>query len=349
MAGRNGAKRDILSGERRILAEGVIREGPVLGENPEPYIGAKTNANPLKVFAEGKIAEKGRKRRQNPADSQKPAKKNREWRDVNDRSAAGRRDPLKEEEGVPKKEAAPKEAVAVPKKDGLRKEGNAVPKKATSPKEGAGAEKKEGGAKCGPSCPLSSPYVLAIIAVAVLAFAFLAYLETASGNNGPQNWTYPYLDKDVMVCADNYICFYENGAWRKPQYNAGTNLTIASMVPVQNESEIKAFFGRENINLVFGVMDEPGEENAELIISATPFSYYLGRYFVAFRGENKTITPGLASDYESDEPAIFILGPGMGAEETSLKYDGKNIVVQAESFEELRLLLGRLLLIAVST
>ncbi|MBN2094815.1 MAG: hypothetical protein JW727_02105 [Candidatus Aenigmarchaeota archaeon] len=186
---------------------------------------------------------------------------------------------------------------------------------------------------------------LALGAVAVVVI--LAIYSTINGGIGGKGYVFPQLSENVRVCEDNYLCFMDNGTWYRPQYNAGTNLSYAVNFPTSNGTEIARFFENDRINLVFGASEETGPENSELILSVTPFSYYLSHYYAAYEGKNKGFDPYFLKDYTLDEPAIIILGPGMGANETSLSYDGKNVVVQGETFEDLRLVLGKLLIIAI--
>jgi len=184
-----------------------------------------------------------------------------------------------------------------------------------------------------------------LVVFLVVAYVFFQNIEPYTPKED-KNYTFPMLGKGVKVCEDYYLCFLENETWKRPPYNAGANLTIANRISVQNETEISSFFKHDKINLVFGSSEESGQGNSGMIISATPFTYYLSYYF-SYRGENKTISGYLLANYTSEEPAVIILGPETGATENSMKYDGKNIVVQSESFDYLSLLLGKLLLLAV--
>lgn len=227
-----------------------------------------------------------------------------------------------EKKEVPRKKEKPEEAKEVPEEPGVKEEKKA---EATS---------------------YTKYLVFGAALVVLLAAAYLFFQNIGPYTPGGNNHTFPMLEDGVRVCDEYYLCFLENGTWKKPPYNAGANLTIANAISVQNESEISGFFKREKINLVFGSSEEAGQDNAGMILSATPFTYYLS-YYYSYKQENKTITGFLLSNYTSEEPAVIVLGPELGATETSLKYDGKNVVVQAQSFDHLSLLLGKLLILAV--
>jgi len=194
---------------------------------------------------------------------------------------------------------------------------------------------------------ISSYAVYAVIGIVLVLAVYFGYqFMQGQTNPNPQSYTFPMLNNDSMVCGDNAVCVLRNGTWYRPDYNAGTNLTAANRFSAENATEIGKFFKSSKINLVLGSLNTSDPKNAELITTAAPFSYYIG-YYYTYKGENKTITAYLLSEYNSSEPAVFILGPDLGATETSLKFDGKNVIAQAESFDELKVVLGKLLLLAI--
>jgi hypothetical protein len=165
----------------------------------------------------------------------------------------------------------------------------------------------------------------------------------------PIDSKFPMLTGSIMVCDNNNaICFLENGSWYGPGYTIGTDLSAANNFHISNETVkgINSFFNRPKINMAFGSAEGLDPNNAQLITSASPFSYYLGVYY-AYIGQNKTISPYILKEYNSSEPALIILGPGTGANETSLVFDGKNVVVQGETYEDLQLVLGKLLIVVI--
>jgi len=149
---------------------------------------------------------------------------------------------------------------------------------------------------------------------------------------------YLTLNNETMICDYYYICFFFNNSWHKPKYNAGTNLIAASKLKIENETAIKNFFKREKINLVL--------ETTPGIVETMPFAYYLS-YYYNIKNESKKIVSNVTSQWNYEEPAIIILGPSSEGSDT-IKYDGKNLIVDSKTRESLGLLLGKLLLIVVS-
>jgi hypothetical protein len=182
----------------------------------------------------------------------------------------------------------------------------------------------------------------------VLAFiAATVFLKGNAGNNQDSN--FPMLTNDTMVCSNNNaICFLKNGSWYPPGYAIGTDLSVSNRFYLSNETltGINDLFAKDKINLAFGSANGSDPNNAQLITTASPFAYYLGVYYV-YKDQNKTISTHLLSEYDSGEPALIILGPGTGAKETSIVFDGKNVVVQSESYEDLKLIIGRLLIAVI--
>jgi len=189
----------------------------------------------------------------------------------------------------------------------------------------------------------------AVIGV-LIVLAFIAATVFLKGNAGNfQDSKFPMLTDDVMVCNNNNaICFLQNGSWYSIGYTMGTDLNAANnyYISADTVAGVNSLFSKDKINLVFGSVEGTDPNNAQLITTASPFSYYLGVYYV-YEGQNKTISPYLLKEYNSSEPALIILGPGTGANETSLVFDGKNVVVQGETYEDLKLVLGKLLIVAI--
>lgn len=181
---------------------------------------------------------------------------------------------------------------------------------------------------------------------AVLFGVLLLFPQTT--NNPPEKPGYLNLNNETMICNYYYLCFLKNGTWHKPEYNAGVNLILSNSLEVENETQIKQFFEQEKINIVVNTTEEGSPENSELILKVSPFSHYIGYYYHTIKKQDKTIKADLLSQYNSTESAIIILGPNLGANENSIKFDGKNIIVQGQSSESLGLFLGKLLLIMVS-
>jgi hypothetical protein len=189
----------------------------------------------------------------------------------------------------------------------------------------------------------------AIIGVFIVV-AIIAATVFLKGNANPaQDSKFPLLTNNIMVCSNNNaVCFLQNGSWYSTGYTMGTDLNAANNFQISNETVngINSVFSRNKINLVFGSAEGTSSDNAQLIISSSPFSYYIGVYYT-YEGQNKTISPQLLSEYNSSEPALIILGPGTGAKETSITFDGKNVVVQGETYEDLKLVLGKLLIVVI--
>jgi hypothetical protein len=181
----------------------------------------------------------------------------------------------------------------------------------------------------------------------IIGVLFAVLLLFPPTNNTPERPGYLEINNETMICEYYYLCFLRNGTWHKPSYNAGVNLILANNLEVENESQIKQFFEQEKINIVTNTTEEGSPENSELILKVTPFSHYIG-YYYTIKKQDKTIKANFLSQYNSTEPAIIILGPNLGAKEDSIKFDGKNIIVQGQSSEGLSLVLGKLLLIIVS-
>jgi hypothetical protein len=256
--------------------------------------------------------------------------------------------------GVVTKEVLDKRRALDEKEDVLQKEGPDLdkssenPQKDTSKPQAAG--QKGGIFAAAEDFGLSKNAFIAVI-IATLAFfgLFYAIYTEAYSNGGQKNKSdFPYLSDEAMVCGDYYVCFLNpEGQWQRPPYSAGTNLTVAYMLSVSNEAQIRDFFKSERINIVVSCAEGPDAENSQMILAATPFSYYLSHYFISYKGENKSIEPYTTQEYSSSEPAIYIYGPNTLANETALRYDGKNIIVQGETYPELSLILGKLIIMAI--
>ncbi len=182
--------------------------------------------------------------------------------------------------------------------------------------------------------------------IIVLLFAVLLLLPSA--NKIPEIPGYLEINNETMICDYFYLCFLREGEWHRPEYNAGTNLILANNLESKNDAQMKKFFEQEKINIVVNTTEKGSLENAELILRVAPFSHYLGYYYSTVKKEKKIIESFVLSQYNLTESAIIIFGPNLGAKENSIKFDGMNIVVQGESSEQLSILLGKLLLIAVS-
>ena len=194
----------------------------------------------------------------------------------------------------------------------------------------------------------SENWKIPLILFLSIIFLFAAVLFFFQTSKIPERPGYLKINNKTMICNYYYLCFLKNGTWHRPGYNAGTNLILANDLKVENESMIKKFFESKKINIVVNTTEQRSSENAELILRVTPFSNYLSYYYNRIRGENKIIEPYILSQYNSTEPAIIILGPGLGAEKDSIEFDGKNIIVEGQSSDKLSLILGKLLLIIVS-
>lgn len=198
----------------------------------------------------------------------------------------------------------------------------------------------------------TSSYVIYVIIGAVIVMALgvgflVMQARSVPVNNG--NYTFPMLTNNTMVCNDTIICFLNNGTWYNPGYTTGVSLSAANNYKASNEAEISQFFKNDNvhnISLVFGSVSGSDQNNAQLITTAAPFTFYLSMYF-PYEGINKTFIPYLLSEYNLTNPAVIILGPGTGANETSLKFDGKNVIAQADTYENLKIVLGKLLILAI--
>lgn len=185
-----------------------------------------------------------------------------------------------------------------------------------------------------------------VIALIIILFGILLLFPIE--NNPPESSGYLKINNETQVCEYYYICFLRNGIWHRPSYNAGVNLILANDIKIENESQIKQIFGGEKINIVMNTTEYGSSENSELIIDIAPFSHYLSYYYNTIRKQDKQINVDYLSQYNSTEPAIMIFGPGLGATEDSIEFDGKSIIVQGQSSEGLSLMLGKLLLVMVS-
>jgi hypothetical protein len=178
--------------------------------------------------------------------------------------------------------------------------------------------------------------VLGAIILFCIILIGLAFLPSKNSN---EREGYLILSNETMICDYYYICFFFNGTWHKPKYNAGTNLIAANKLKIENEKMVKEFFEQPKINLVV--------ETTEGIVETMPFAYYLSYYYNTFKKEPKEIVPSVTSQYNYKEPALIILGPNSDRED-AIKYDGKNLIVNGKTRESLSLLLGKLLLVIVS-
>jgi hypothetical protein len=190
-------------------------------------------------------------------------------------------------------------------------------------------------------------YALIGVIIVVAFIAVFVFLKGNAINSGDSK--FPMLANNIMVCDNNHaICFLKNGSWYAPGYSMNTDLLASNNIYLSNETiaGINGLFASDKINLVFGSVNGSDPNNAQLITTSSPFAYYLGVYYT-YEGQNKTISTHLVSEYNSSEPAMIILGPGTGAKETSIVFDGKNVIVQAEGYEDLKLMLGRLLIAVI--
>jgi len=177
---------------------------------------------------------------------------------------------------------------------------------------------------------------IVITCISILLFFWFILPKEVNYNNRERE--YLMLNNETMICDFNYICFFIDGKWHKPSYNAGVNLIIANRLNITNEELIKKFFNNNKINLVLNT--------TPAIVETMPFAYYLSYYYNTFKKELKEINSYTLSQYNSTEPALIILGPNPELED-SIKVEGRNLVIKSRSRESLSMLLGKLLLIIV--
>jgi len=151
-----------------------------------------------------------------------------------------------------------------------------------------------------------------IIGIIILFCSFLICFSFIYRESPNEREGYLILNNETMICDYYYICFFFDGSWHRPKYNAGTNLIVANKLKIENTSAIKNFFEQEKINIV--VETTPG------IVETMPFAYYLSYYYNTFKKENKKIVSNVTSQYNYKEPALIILGPDAEGSDV-IKYD----------------------------